>query len=167
MALAPSSRALCDAMVFGLNPSDGAIIELGPGTGKVTESLLACGFSQSQLTLFELNPDFYELLKQRFPNADVRLQNATRCETAQHDHVQACVSGLPLLSFSAALQLEILSTAFSKMGAEGVFVQYTYGYRSPVRDGVLAELGLVAQVGRKIWGNLPPARVYRIVKAAI
>ena len=166
VALAPSSRALCDAMVEGLNPNSGAVIELGPGTGKITESLLARGFAEDQLTLFELNEDFYDLLVKRFPKADIRLASAADCATAKHKHVQACVSGLPLLSFPANLQTAILKGAFEKMGAQGVYVQYTYGPKAPVRQAVLDQLGLHAVAGTKIWGNLPPARVYRVYKTA-
>lgn len=164
VALAPSSRTLCDAMVAGLAPADGAVIELGPGTGKITESLLAQGFKQKQLTLFELNDDFHALLLPRFPKADIRLDTAENLASAKHKKVQAVVSGLPFLSFPESLQHNILSAAFEKMGPKGVYVQYTYGHKVPVRQSVLSALGLIYSKDEYIIGNLPPARVYRLRK---
>jgi len=152
-------------MVTGLAPADGPVIELGPGTGKITESLLAMGFKESELTLFELNPEFHALLLKRFPAADIRLDNAALLGQASPKQVQAVVSGLPLLSFPKPLQHAILMAAFEKMSPNGVFVQYTYGPKCPLNADVMAELNLRAERGQKIWGNLPPARVYRIYQA--
>jgi 16S rRNA A1518/A1519 N6-dimethyltransferase RsmA/KsgA/DIM1 with predicted DNA glycosylase/AP lyase activity len=36
----------------------GPVIELGPGTGPVTEALIRRGFDQDRLVLVEFNPDF-------------------------------------------------------------------------------------------------------------
>ena len=45
------------------------------------------------------------------------------------------------------------------MGADGVFVQFTYGLVSPIPRDVLADR-YSARRGRPIWANLPPARVW-------
>ena len=45
----------------------GPIVEIGPGTGPVTEALIARGVPQERLVLVEFNPDFIELLRKRFP----------------------------------------------------------------------------------------------------
>ena len=57
-ALAPSSRALARAMAEGLGPHSGPVVEFGPGTGRLTEGILAAGVAPHNLTLFEMNPDF-------------------------------------------------------------------------------------------------------------
>ncbi len=45
------------------------------------------------------------------------------------------------------------------MGRAGVFVQFTYGLRSPIPREVCANR-YSAHRGRPIWRNLPPARVW-------
>jgi phospholipid N-methyltransferase len=45
------------------------------------------------------------------------------------------------------------------MGRAGVFVQFTYGFGSPIPRDVCANR-YWAHCGRPIWRNLPPARVW-------
>ncbi len=45
------------------------------------------------------------------------------------------------------------------MGADGVFVQFTYGPLSPIPREI-CEGRYSAHRGRAIWANLPPARVW-------
>ena len=42
---------------------DGPVIELGPGTGPVTEALVERGIDPSRLVLVEFNPTFCRLLR--------------------------------------------------------------------------------------------------------
>lgn len=58
---------------FGNVPEDALVVEIGPGTGALTEHLARF----KKLTLIEIEPKFCELLAQKFPhvhiiNADVR-----------------------------------------------------------------------------------------------
>ncbi len=53
-AVAPSGRALARAMAAAVgSPSRGLVIELGPGTGPVTRSLIEAGLPPSRLVLVE------------------------------------------------------------------------------------------------------------------
>ena len=54
-AVAPSGRALARAMAAAIgSPSDGLIVELGPGTGPVTQSLIEARVSSERLVLVEI-----------------------------------------------------------------------------------------------------------------
>src|SRR5262249_60886934 len=56
-AVTPSSRALARTMAGYIDPArPGPIVELGPGTGPVTEALLAQGIGPSRLGLLQLPP---------------------------------------------------------------------------------------------------------------
>src|SRR5688572_779200 len=71
-AVTPSGKALARAMARYVDPdSDGPVIELGPGTGPVTEALLARGVAESRLVLVEFNPHFCRILRTRYPEATV------------------------------------------------------------------------------------------------
>ena len=49
----------------------GPIIELGPGTGPVTEALVARGVDAGRLVLVEFDDDFCRLLRGRYPTATI------------------------------------------------------------------------------------------------
>ena len=52
--------------------ADGPIIELGPGTGPVTQALLARGVAPERLVLVEFEPSFCHLLAHKFPRRESR-----------------------------------------------------------------------------------------------
>src|SRR2546423_6639897 len=71
-AVTPSSKPLARAMAQYVDPdATGPVIELGPGTGPITEALVEHGVEPSRLVLVEFNPTFCELLRRRFPEATV------------------------------------------------------------------------------------------------
>src|SRR6266849_10667054 len=71
-AVTPSGRALARTMASYVDPRrPGPVIELGPGTGPVTEALLAQGIDPSRLMLVEFDPIFCRLLRARYPAATV------------------------------------------------------------------------------------------------
>jgi len=70
-AVMPSSKALARTMARYVDPqSSGPVIELGPGTGPVTEALVQHGVDPKRLLLVEFNPDFCRLLRKRYPAAE-------------------------------------------------------------------------------------------------
>ena len=70
--MTPSGKALARTMAAYVDPSmPGPIIELGPGTGPVTEALVAQGIDPARLVLVEFDPTFCRLLRERYPTATV------------------------------------------------------------------------------------------------
>jgi phosphatidylethanolamine/phosphatidyl-N-methylethanolamine N-methyltransferase len=161
VALAPSSQALACRMAAEL-PDDrtGPVIELGAGTGKITQALLEAGVAPEDLHAFELNPEFVDCLQTQFPQVHIHHAMAQDMGQLPLPQVRAVVSGLPLLSFPKSAQMAILRASFRAMGPMGVFIQFTYGPNPPVAERVRNALGLRWSKSEKIWGNLPPARVY-------
>jgi Ribosomal RNA adenine dimethylase len=71
-AVMPSSKVLARAMARYVDPeADGPVIELGPGTGPVTEALVAQGVAPERLVLVEFDPKFCDILRDRYPEATV------------------------------------------------------------------------------------------------
>src|SRR6476469_6792666 len=71
-AVTPSGKALARTMAAFVDPATpGPIIELGPGTGPVTEALVARGVDPARLVLVEFDPTFCRLLRKRYPQATV------------------------------------------------------------------------------------------------
>jgi phosphatidylethanolamine/phosphatidyl-N-methylethanolamine N-methyltransferase len=164
VALAPSSRYLCAEMAAGIVPGAGPVIELGAGTGNITQAILARGVAPADLHSIEMNPEFCDRLRARFPGLNVHCMSAGDVGQLPVDKAQAVVSGLPLLSMPLALQRDILGGTFARLRPDGTYVQFTYGPKPPVARPVREELGLDWRVSDKVWWNLPPARVYRFFR---
>ena len=152
-------------MTLGIGPNTGHVVEFGPGTGRFTEAILARGLPPQNLTLFELDEEFVDFLRRKFPGVTVHQAGAETAAQVVKAQVSTVISGLPLLSFPKELQRAIISGAFQVLGPRGSYVQFTYGPRPPVSDQMIEELGVKVNKGHKIWANLPPARVYRFRRA--
>lgn len=164
-AISPSSPWLARAMASGIKPHLGPVVEFGPGTGRLTEAILARGVAPQDLTLFEMNGDFVDHLRARFPGVHVHHGPAQDAPNILGKAVAKVVSGLPLLSMPMALRRSIVAAAFAILSPKGAMVQFTYGLQPPLPPEELAGLGLRVVQGAKVWRNLPPARVYRLYRA--
>ena len=161
-AVTPSGKALARTMAEFVDPhSDGPIIELGPGTGPVTEALVARGIDPARLVLVEFDPTFCRLLRKRYPEATVVQGDAYRlrmlltsvlCQPAA-----AVVSGLPLFTKPLKMRLRLLQEAFGLMAGGAPFVQFTYAAYSPIPRRLER---VKSEASERIWTNIPPARVW-------
>jgi phosphatidylethanolamine/phosphatidyl-N-methylethanolamine N-methyltransferase len=161
-AVMPSSKALARTMASYVNPqSNGPVIELGPGTGPVTEALVQRGVDPKRLVLVEFNPDFCRLLRKRYPAATVVQGDAYRLRrllgTALREPAAAVVSGLPLVTKPLRTRLRLISDAMALLAPGAPFIQFTYAMVPPIPK-VLS--GIRAEPSDTIWLNLPPARVW-------
>ena len=170
----PSGKVLSRAMANAVDPTlPGPIVELGPGTGPVTEALLQRGIDQDRLILLEFDPAFCKLLARRYPKAQVvqgdAYDLARSLAPVLAEKPAAIVSSLPLLTKPDGQRLALLEEAFALLQPRGVFVQFTYGIGSPVPrvDAQFAPAQFAGTVSPPIWLNFPPARVwtYRLATA--
>lgn len=164
-AVTPSSIWLARAMASGLHPEIGPVVEFGPGTGRLTESILARGVAPRNLTLFEMNGDFVRHLRARFPGVHVHHGPAQDAPEVLKGKAAKVISGLPLLSMPMGLRVAIIKAAFQVLTPGAAMVQFSYGLQAPLPDCELADLGLRLEEGPRVWLNLPPARVYRLFQA--
>ena len=161
-AVMPSSRVLARAMARYVDPkAAGPVIELGPGTGPVTQALVKQGIDPARLILVEFNPDFCRLLRSRYPQATVVQGDAYRLrrllETYVDEPAAAIVSGLPLVTKPLRTRLRLISDAMTLLATGAPFVQFTYAMLPPIPKELS---GVRAEASELIWMNLPPARVW-------
>lgn len=158
-AACPSSRWLAGAIAKQATRGPaGVIIELGPGTGVVTQALLDAGLAPESLKLIEYADSFVEHLTKRFPELDVIHGSATDLFNMMQDHlpVAAIVSGLPLRSMPMRMVWRIGRHAERLLAEDGLFIQFTYDLlRPPLR----LSRGLKPVAKEHVWRNFPPARV--------
>jgi phosphatidylethanolamine/phosphatidyl-N-methylethanolamine N-methyltransferase len=165
-AILPSSGFLARAMVAGLGPNSGRVVEFGPGTGVFTRAILKAGVRPQDLVLFEMNPDFASHLRRQFPDVTVHVAGAQDAPKHCPAGVGTVISGLPLLSMPTDVRRAIVGGAFNVLRKGGTMVQFTYGPNPPLDDESFTALGLTHQRGAKIWLNMPPATVYAFRRRA-
>ena len=161
-AVTPSGKALARIMAGYVDPSvGGPIIELGPGTGPVTEALVAQGVDPARLVLVEFNPHFCRLLRARYPTATVVQGDAYGLRRLLAGLLQqpaaAVVSGLPLFTKPLRTRLRLIHEAFGLMVPGAPFVQFTYAAVSPIPKALER---VSREASDRVWSNIPPARVW-------
>jgi phosphatidylethanolamine/phosphatidyl-N-methylethanolamine N-methyltransferase len=160
-AVTPSGKVLARAMARYVDPDgEGPVVELGPGTGPVTEALVEHGVNPARLVLVEFNPKFCQLLSQRFPEATVVHADAYRLReslaTLTRHQAAAVVSGLPLMTKPLRMRLRLLREALALLQPAAPFVQFTYAVVPPIPKLT----GVKVEASERIWRNMPPARVW-------
>jgi phosphatidylethanolamine/phosphatidyl-N-methylethanolamine N-methyltransferase len=164
-AVSPSGRALARMMARYVDPLEpGPIIELGPGTGAITEALLQRGIAPDRLYMIEFDPGFCRLLARRFPGVHVIRGDAYRLSETLEAYLSqpaaAIVSSLPLLMKPERRRLALLADAFTRLAPNGRFIQFTYGPVSPIPRGRAGGPAFQVESSPPVWWNLPPARVW-------
>ncbi len=162
-SIVPSSRRLAAAMARWLpsNP-ESYVLELGPGTGAVTQALLRHGLREDRLLAIERNPKLAHLLRERFPRAHVITGDAWQLDSLLEHRpkpvtsVGAVISSLPLLNFSVEKAEALAQKIRAVLEPQGHWVQFTYRIHK-LRPRGAASFKLHAT--KIVWLNLPPARV--------
>lgn len=159
----PSSRQLAAAMARWLPPDpESFVLELGPGTGAVTEALLERGLREEKLVAIERNPKMARLLREKFPRAQIitgdawRLDELLRGRREPIESVGTVFSSLPLLNFPEHEAEALAQKIRSVLQPQGNWVQYSYHLgKNQARGSSCFQL----HASKIVWLNLPPARV--------
>jgi phosphatidylethanolamine/phosphatidyl-N-methylethanolamine N-methyltransferase len=162
-AILPSSRNLSGAMAYWLPPEpDEFVLELGPGTGSVTQALVERGLRQDRLVAIEKSPKLAGLLRERFPRAHIITGDALHLDQLLRKHVRqlawvgAVISSLPLRNFAPADGESLAKKILAILRPDGRWVQYSYYLGNGRPQGTACFQMLASDV---VWWNLPPARV--------
>jgi phosphatidylethanolamine/phosphatidyl-N-methylethanolamine N-methyltransferase len=158
----PSSKLLARTMAQYVDvESTGPVVELGPGTGAITNALIEHGVDQKRLVLVEYNPGFCALLRDRYPHAKVVQGDAYKLRDSLLKVLDvpasAVVSGLPLVTKPMLTRLKLIRDAFAALAPGAPFVQFTYSVAPPIPKSLP---GVSTEASERIWMNLPPARVW-------
>ena len=161
-AVMPSGRVLARTMAQYVNvDSSEPVVELGPGTGAITNALIEHGVDQKRLVLVEYNPGFCALLRDRYPHAKVVQGDAYTLRDSLRNVLNvpasAVVSGLPLVTKPMLTRLKLVRDAFAALAPGAPFVQFTYSVAPPIPKSLP---GVSTEASERIWMNLPPARVW-------
>lgn len=167
-AVLPSSPALTRLIArHAVTGDDGAVLELGPGTGAVTRAMLDAGIPEERLILVEIDRKLHHWLARRFPRAMVIHGDAAKLQEILPPNVigriSTVVSSLPMLSFPLPQQRAIVEQVFGVTNADGRLLQYTYSPHSPLASG----LGMPGKLLGRAASNVPPASLWRFTRPDI
>jgi phospholipid N-methyltransferase len=164
-ALAPSGKSLAKLMARDVG-AESRVVELGAGTGTVTEALLANGVAPENLCLVERERQFVKILARRFPRCRVIEADALELdrELGADSAFDFVISGLPLLCFSPERRCRLLQQSLQLLKAHGHLHQFTYGGRCPIDRDLRALLRIDSVLLGVAALNLPPGFVYRLTR---
>jgi phosphatidylethanolamine/phosphatidyl-N-methylethanolamine N-methyltransferase len=159
-ALLPSSPALAKAIARQVHGHLGPVLEIGAGTGVVSEALLARGIPADKLTLLEYDPELCRHLERRFPHLHVICGDAFDLDHTLGPRYgspfAAIVSGLPLLNHPALRRRAFMEGAMARLLPGAPLIQFSYGPQAPVP----APLGCTVIRAATVLANIPPAKVW-------
>lgn len=155
----PSSRTLAkrvsDAVSELLTDSKTPLIEIGPGTGALTQELVQL---PNPLILLEREADFAQELLERFPKAHVICDDFLSTPSFSIGSRGAvAISSLPIRSLPHP---ELFQARFRELllsGSVRAIVQFSYGWRDPLD---LNDSRVRATRRYFVPFNLPPAFVW-------
>jgi len=153
----PSSPALAEAMARWLpTDSNEPVLELGPGTGIVTEKLLAAGLPEERLIAVEKSERMAGYLQRRFPRAKIFQGDALQLsQLLGGQKVAGVFSSLPLKVFTPQEADQLTREIECVLLPGHNWVQYSY----QIVNGHAPSQAFHATDSEIVWQNLPPAKV--------
>lgn len=165
--MVPSSRFLTEKMLRNIEfKKVKLIVELGPGTGVFTKKILELMPEDAKLLVFELNTNFYEILKRDIQDDRMVLVHGSAEHINQYVkemgflHADYVVSSLPLANFPKKLTETILNEAYTILKNQGKYIQFQYSLLSKKNLEARFEAVHVSFTP----ANFPPAFVYTCIK---
>ncbi|MBS0470142.1 MAG: methyltransferase domain-containing protein [Proteobacteria bacterium] len=158
-ALMPSSKHMARAMAELIPGNDGPVLELGPGTGAVTDAIIEHGVPEGRIVAIECNRPFIAALTKRFPRLKLIEGDASQMASlvgGSRERFSAVVSGLPLINLPMHKRRAIIDAALARLKPGAPFIQISYRGR----PAVPASPTLSVTRARRIWRNLPPGYVW-------
>ena len=161
-AVSPTGRTLAKLMVRHANPDRGGhVLELGPGTGVVTQALIDAGIPAERVVCVEYDAGFFRLLRERFPTANIIRGDALDLDRTlgsfREVTFSAALSGIPLLNLPKAKRVPYLEDLLDRLAPGGAVAQLSYSFVPP-QEAVPGRL--TVEKSKWVTFNLPPGRVW-------
>lgn len=159
-SVTPSSSQLALKMVNAIHDDSlSTVVELGAGTGAITRALADRVREDTNVILFEKEPELAAALRLLYPDYPC-YPNAEELVDTLHsahlDQVDCILSGLPFFNFSPALRERLLDQIFAALKPGGQFIAFQYSLQ--LKRHLTERFDLEAV--RFVPVNVPPAFVY-------
>ena len=142
----------------------GTVIELGAGTGVVTQALLHAGVKPENLVVIERDEKLHALICAHFHNLNILCADALHLDKVLEQigvtKVNALVSSLPFLVMPTDIRNAIQQQMAQVIGRDGIIIQFTYGPKSPITIQQMRKNHLYGRRFKLVVANVPPAHVW-------
>ncbi len=163
-AVAFSSGTLVKRMLKTVNFSGAqVIIELGAGSGCITEVLAKKITPTTTLIVFEVNEMFCKMLKQKFKAPNIYIINDSAENLDKHlfritglQKADCVISSLPFSIIDEPTRNRIVSTIKQVLAPHSLYIQY--GYNKKKYNEILNRFQTVKT--SFVLSNLPPAYIF-------
>lgn len=168
----PTSRWLAQKLLDEVPiESNSFIVEVGAGTGAITQHLLRRLRKPGEQYLgVELNPQMVSYLKAYFPSLKFEQGPARNLDVwLKTKKADGVVSSLPWTIFSESVQTETLDAIYDSLKPGGVFATYMclnsswYPQAKRFKEKIHSMFKTVDKTPVE-WRNIPPAFVFRCTK---
>lgn len=190
-AIAPSSESLAESITHPLDQTqhltDRKLLEVGAGSGAITNKIIEKIQPGDHLTIVELNDKFYRQLKARLAGdeswkmkaSQISLVNGDVLAINSQEPFDIITCSLPFYNFEPELVDKIFNHLFNSLSTNGHFSCFLYAWITYIKLSVssresrerLTEIRSIFQsYGHLLEGtdhvftNFPPAKVYHYVK---
>lgn len=166
----PSSQSFAKLMVdYAKLQSNSTIVELGPGTGSVTNQIIKQMPCDSLFFAIEINEILYKNFKNNYPETIIYHGTANDIKKYLKMHnrsqVDCIISAIPWATLSIDLQQELFSEIYDVIAPGGTFITIalligTFFSRGKKFKQLLDSNFQLVNRTPIVWKNLPPAIAY-------
>ena len=142
------------------------VVELGAGTGQVTDEIMAINIPKDHFITVEYDPILFKELAAKYQTG-LDLLNIDAADMLEElperfiGNTDYVISTLPLIPLEKSKAKKIVDSIFKVLKPGGVYVQVTL---SPFKPKYMEDLSLRTTKLFVSWVNLPPMHVWRICK---
>ena len=169
-AIWPSSRMLAETILAPIDFSTAcSIVEIGPGTGAITDVLAKKLRPQSRYLGIELNTEFHKHLIAHFPALTFVNRNAEDMAAILRESdlpaADAVVCSLPWTIFDPTQQERFVTTIRDNLAPGGLLITFAYLHSLAMPSAwelrrLLTRHFTKVTTTKPVWDNVPPAFVY-------
>ncbi len=137
------------------------VLELGPGTGVITQEILARGLAPEKIVSVEYSREFYAYLVKKFPGVNFIHGDAFNLDQAlmnvPFETYAGVIGAVPLLNVPKQKRQDIIVESLKRVIPGGPFIQISYGPNPPTK----AVPGkYTVEKSDRIFRNIPPAGIW-------
>jgi phosphatidylethanolamine/phosphatidyl-N-methylethanolamine N-methyltransferase len=137
------------------------VIEIGAGTGRLTQSLLRGGIHPTQLLVVELDFLLIQFLQKNFPFLQTIHGDAFELPTLLPlqliKKADVIISGIPLMNLTFSEKIRLMDSCFQVLKPQGRMIQFSYNLKSPLP---FRKMGLFGKRLGHVFFNIPPATIW-------
>ena len=156
----PSSGSLAKKIAAQVPlTTSGHVLELGAGTGAVTQALLAAGIKPERLILVERSEALCKILHKRFPAIKMFQADAIDLDRLLENealNIDVIISGLPMRSLPKEVGFTIGQKIEKLLPRGKRFIQFTYSWK---KEHASFPRAFKYKYSKYVLFNIPPARV--------